>query len=202
MAAQPKPQAPWGEYVQRVGPMTVEQFEQFPTEDGWTYELHHRRLIAMPGPGIEHADIQTRLTVLLSHYLDAHSLGIITGTSCSVLPIPGSREDVLCPDLSYVLPERKAAMPQRGSYLAGAPDLVIEIASPNDTRPELAAKTAIYLQAGVRLMWIVWPKTQAIDVWLPSTTNQPSATLAADDTLDGRDVIPGFQCAVREIFAQ
>ena len=106
----------------------------------------------------------------------------------------------MCPDLSYVLPLRKAAMKQRGSYLVGAPDLVIEIASPGDTHPEVAAKTAQYLQAGVRLVWNIWPNSQTIEVWQSGARNKPSATLSATDMLDGVDVIPGFQCLVRDIF--
>lgn len=92
-------------------------------------------------------------------------------------------------------------MPLRGSYLVGAPDLAIEIASPNDTPPELAAKAAIYLRSGVRLLWIAWPATRTIDVWRPTSQRQPMRTLSGLDMLDGLDVVPGFQCQVNEIFA-
>jgi hypothetical protein len=47
MATNPIPQAPWGEYIPQVGRMTVEQFEQFPSVDGWMYELHQGRLITI-----------------------------------------------------------------------------------------------------------------------------------------------------------
>ena len=92
-------------------------------------------------------------------------------------------------------------MPLRGSYLVGAPDLAIEIVSPNETHPELAAKAAVYMQAGVRLLWIAWPATRTIDVWRPTSPAQPIHTLADVDTLDGPDVVPGFNCPVKDIFA-
>lgn len=92
-------------------------------------------------------------------------------------------------------------MPLRGSYLVGAPDLVIEIASPSDTRRELAATLAIYMEAGVRLAWVAWPGTQTADVWRPVSPAQPIATLLASDLLDGLDVVPGFQLPVRDLFA-
>src|SRR5579883_2085294 len=142
MVAKPKPQAPWGEYVPFVGPMTVEQFEVFPTEEGWLYELHQGRLIAMPAPGNRHGKIQTRFILALGNYLMNTNQAVLNSTSCFNLPMPNNTEELLCPDISYVEPSREKTMPQRGSYPVGAPDLVIEIASPGDTHPELAAKCA------------------------------------------------------------
>lgn len=94
----------------------------------------------MAGPGAQHADIQERFFLTLGVFLRASGLGHLSGTSCYNLPLPNNTEELLCPDLSYVEPARCAAMPLRGSYLVGAPDLSIESASPNDIRPEIAAK--------------------------------------------------------------
>ncbi len=200
MATIPKVRAPWGEYVPHLGQMTVEQFDQLPLEEGWAYELHEGRLISMPGPGNDHAMLQTLVTRVVDSYLHQNNLGILMGTGCYNLPIPGNTEELLCPDLSYVLPARLATMSKRGAYLMGAPDLVIEIASPGDSHPELAAKAAIYLQAGVRLMWMLWSAAHTIDVWQGATPDAPR-TLNQDDTLGGQDVIPGFTCVVRDLFA-
>lgn len=202
MATQPKPAAPWGRYIEPLGRMTVEQFAQLPGADGWTYELLAGRVIVMPSPGDAHAKIQTRLVLRLGLYIETQQLGILTSTSCYNLPLPNQREDLLCPDLSYSRPEREAAMPLRGSYRVGAPDLVIEIASPNDTRPELAAKAAIYLEAGVALLWVVWPARRTIDVWRPASRSRPARVLTAADTLDGETIAPGFQCPVAAIFGE
>jgi Uma2 family endonuclease len=201
MATQPKPIAPWGEYIPHVGRMSVEQFAQFPGEEGLRYELHEGRIIYMPGPGHMHARIQRNFFRTLDAYLAQHGLGGLNGTECYNLPLRNNQEELLCPDLSYVLPARETGIQMRGSYPVLAPDLVIEIASPGDTHPELATKATIYLQAGVRLIWVVWPKPQTIDIWLPSSQQKPNTTLKINDTLDGLHVVPGFQCSVREIFA-
>jgi Uma2 family endonuclease len=191
--------APWGEYV-GIGQMTVEAFDQLHMQDGWQFELHEGSLIRMPGPGKEHGKIQSRFLRTLDRFLEAQGLGMLTSTSCFNLPLPGNQEELLCPDLSYTLPDREAVMPQRGSYPIGAPDLVIEIASPNDYRPQMQSKAQIYLQAGVRLVWIVWPNTQTIDVWRPLSVIAPTATLNVADRVDGADVVPGFTCLVQLIF--
>ncbi|SRR5579884_3904074 len=200
MATNPKPQAPWGEYVARVGPMTVEQFAVFPSEDGWTYELYNGRLISIPGPGFHHAQLQMRLGLLIQPFLTDHQLGSIVGTSCYNLPLPNNTEVVLCPDLSYIHPTRQIHMQIRGSYPVLAPDLVIEIASPNDYHPQLFDKVQTYLASGVRLIWVVWPDPQTVEVWRPNLPAKPTAILSSNDTLDGLDMIPGFQCPVKDIF--
>jgi Uma2 family endonuclease len=201
MVAKPQPRAPWGEYVQHVGPMTVERFEWFPGEAGWVYELHYGRLIVMPGPGDEHANVQENFFATLGAYIRTHGMGRLKGTSCYNLPLPDTTEELLCPDMSFVEAQRLAVMPLRRSYRVGAPDLVIEIASPRDTHPEVATKMGIYLRAGVRLGWVAWPQSQTIEIWRPTTMTAPETILHAHDMLDGESVIPGFQCSVHAIFA-
>ena len=80
-----------------------------------------------------------------------------------------------------------------------APDLVVEVASPNQSRPKMAAKARRYLQAGVRLVWVVWPKRRQVDVWRPGDT-QLSTTLRIADALKGLDVVPGFSYPLVELF--
>ena len=82
-----------------------------------------------------------------------------------------------------------------------APDLAVEVSSPSQSAGDLAAKVALYLAGGTRLVWVVWPDRQQVDVWHPGDT-QPSATLGVGDTLDGEDVIPGFIHSIGDIFAQ
>ena len=199
VAKQPS-QAPWGEYVPGLGNMTVEQFAQLPDVDGWVFELHQGRVIRMPGPGGEHARIQARLIAALSVYITAHGLGNLYGTGCYILKMPDGSEAILCPDISYSLPLREQAAAYRVSYQELTPDFVAEIASPNDTHPEIKHKTADYLEADVRLIWNIFPKTQTVEVWRPAQRQQPMMLLQSIDHLDGLDVIPGFTCPVKALF--
>jgi Uma2 family endonuclease len=153
----------------------------------------------MPGPGLDHSDIQGRFTLLLGNFLLAHQLGLLSGTGCYNLPLPNNTEDLLCPDLAYIEPARRVGIQMRGSYPVIAPDLVIEISSPNDFRPQMQKKAQVYLAAGVRLIWIVWPHSQTVDVWRPSSPAAPIAILTTGDRLDGYDVVPGFGAPVKDI---
>ncbi|HLY30661.1 MAG TPA: Uma2 family endonuclease, partial [Ktedonobacterales bacterium] len=165
--------APWGEYVIGVGPMSVEAFAQLSGADGWLLELYQGRLLRMPGPGYDHAAIQSRLFELVNPHLRANTLGRLVGTGYFVLSTGEGQADVLCPDLSYTQPERLAQAPRRGSYPVVAPDLVVEIVSPTDRLSDVAHKTQVYLVAGVRLIWVIWPVSQTIEVWRSATPAAP-----------------------------
>jgi Uma2 family endonuclease len=64
----------------------------------------------------------------------------------------------------------------------------------------MAAKAQRYLAAGVRLVWLIWPKYQQVDVWRPGA-NQAVQTLNLGESLDGLDVLPGFTYPLARLFA-
>jgi hypothetical protein len=63
----------------------------------------------------------------------------------------------------------------------------------------MARKAQRYLNAGTRLVWVVWPKRKEVDVWRPGDI-KPSATLSVGDVLDGLDILPGFTYPVERLF--
>lgn len=193
--------APWGEVVDGVGSMSVEQYAALP-EDGREYELVEGVLVRMPLSGGEASSIGYRLGGRLSTFVEDHGLGEVTGESggydFSALGQPNTE---LGPDVAFVRADRLAALTPEQYARAWplAPDLAIEVASPNQWRPGMAAKARRYLDAGVRLVWVVWPRRQLVDVWRPGDA-EPSSTLGVDGTLDGEDVVPGFSCRVGALF--
>ena len=62
-----------------------------------------------------------------------------------------------------------------------------------------AEKAREYLAAGVRLVWMLWPRRQQVDVWQPDYA-APVDTLGLNDTLDGLDVLPGFSYPLSKLF--
>ena len=82
-------------------------------------------------------------------------------------------------------------------YAETTPDLVVEVVSPSNTIREVNDKAFMWLGHGVRLVWLVYPYTRTVDVYQGGRT---VTTLTEDDSLDGLDVLPGFACAVSEIF--
>ena len=80
-----------------------------------------------------------------------------------------------------------------------APDLVVEVASPSDSRREVHDKAHMWLSHGVRLVWVVHPETRMVDVHRP---DHAVTTLGDHDSLEGMDVLPGFTCDVSAVFGR
>jgi hypothetical protein len=64
----------------------------------------------------------------------------------------------------------------------------------------MAAKAHVYLDAGVKLVWVVWPKLKQVGVWRPGSTHS-IATIGVGDTLDGLETLPGFTYPLADLFA-
>ena len=114
---------------------------------------------------------------------------------------PGEPDTVLVPAVAFVraehLPDTQAPT---AKYLRLVPDLVIEIAAPGRLRPALAEKSALWLAAGVRLVWVVWPNRRQVEVsrlvdGVPSTQ-----TLSAHEALEGDEVLPDFSVRIQHVF--
>jgi len=76
------------------------------------------------------------------------------------------------------------------------PDLCVEIQSPDDSLKLMREKADFYLANGSRLVWLVYPSKQLIEVW----TATEQAILKLEDTLTGGDVLPGFAVPVKRFF--
>lgn len=193
--------APWAEIVPDHGPMTADELLATP-DDEWQYELVDGVLVKMPPPGFQHGVIVAELLATLRNHVRAHHLGVVTGADTGyLLSQVGQKDTVLAPDIAFIqsgrAPDPNA--PDIHKYQRLAPDAVAEVVSPDQYRPEMAAKARLYLQAGVRLVWIVWPAAKTVDVWRPGSDTP--VTLTAADVLDGYDVVPDFTYPLADLFA-
>ena len=93
---------------------------------------------------------------------------------------------------------RKDRLPQPipNSYLEFAPDLVVEVLSPNDRPGEVLAKVGDWLDAGAQLVWVIDPERRLARVYRADGTEQ---FLEETDKLLGEDVLPGFSSSLASI---
>lgn len=82
-------------------------------------------------------------------------------------------------------------------YWPGAPDLAVEVVSPFYLYTEVSDKVAAWLEAGSKMVVVVNPRNQQVVVYLSPTEVK---VLGMDDTLDGSEVVPGWQLPIRELF--
>ena len=148
--------------------------------------------------GLKSDRIALTLMRRIGNFVEEHDLGETNGSQGSFRIFPGEPNRVRIPDGSYT---SKAHIPSGGTFEGHgliAPDLVVEVVSPNDVAEELHAKLNDYQSAGVLLIWVVYPKSRTIQV---HALNQPMRQLRERDVLTGGDVLPGFECSVAGVFA-
>ncbi len=198
--AAPRPLYGWAQLTVATD-WTADMLERLP-DDGWRYELLEGRVLRMPPPGTDHGRLEARLSRRLGTYVEDHHLGeTYVGESGWDLTRPGEFADtVLGADLAFVSATRlPLPPPRRGTaYRPLAPDLVVEIASPSQYQPEMGEKAQVWLDRGVRLVWIIWPERRTVDVWAPGAT--APRTLRDADALDGGAVVPGFRLPIATLW--
>ena len=151
----------------------------------------------MSPAGFEHGAIVAALTVLLGQYIKANQLGMICGAETG-FKIASDPDTVLAPDFAFVRRDRAEQVGKTKKFWPGAPDLAVEVLSPGDSIRKTNEKANEWSEAGASMVLVVNPKRQTLTVFRPSADPQ---TLAEKDVLEGQDVVPGFRCAVSEVFA-
>ncbi len=161
-------------------------------------ELSEGRLIELQSSGVKHGNIAYRIGLLMGIFAEPRNLGeFMTADAGYILDTGTGKSTVRAPDLGFVSMERVPEGGLPAKYMPFAPDLAVEVVSPNDTPSEVEEKIDEYLQAGTRMVIVVHPKNKTIYVYTPDHTRR---RLTLDDVLDGGDVLPGFSAHVRQIF--
>ena len=175
--------------------MTADELLAMPKDD-CRYELVKGELITMAPVGKTHGTAGSRFDRRLGAFVEERGLGevmIETGFVLATDP-----DTVRAPDVSFVREERMYVDTSPG-YFPFEPDLAIEVVSPNDRYTEVAEKVAEYLAAGTRLVVVVDPRARTITKY---PARGETTRLDVGDTLTLDDVIPGFECAVSDIFGR
>ena len=146
--------------------------------------------------GKRHARIAGRVITHFNNFVIPRRLGQVGGTDGGVL-VRRNPDSVREPDVYYISVERLPLEDDSDGYLEVAPELVVEIISPNDSQDEVDEKTRMWLSIGVLMVAEVYPRRRAVIVHRPGV---PVVTLTGDDALDGGDVLPGFSLHLSEIF--
>jgi len=133
----------------------------------------------------------------LGKYVRDDRLGMVVGV-CG-FQLESNPDTVRAPDVAFLRPER---VPKRGSmwgYFPGAPDLAVEVISPNDLYTEVDEKVAEWLEHGTQIVFVVNPRRMTVAIHRPG---QPVHIAGMDDVLSGEDVVPGWTLAVRDLFEE
>jgi Uma2 family endonuclease len=177
--------------------LTAEEFWALPETPGARYELVRGELSELPGTGGKHGRLALWIGALLLRFVGERGLGVVSGDGTGYL-LYRDPDLVRIPDVSFVARERVPAGGVPEGFWPFAPDLVVEIVSPNDRAEDVQGKVREYLAAGTRLVWVVWPRLRLVTM---HEAGGGYRERGPDDDLDGGDVLPGFRVRVAELLA-
>ena len=161
--------------------------------DGHKYELVDGEIRRMSPAGGRHGDAGAQLIALLVAHVKARRLGRVFTPDTGFRLTSGN---VRCPDIAFVAAGRFENQKPPIGFIPLAPDLAVEVLSPDDRPREVLDKVGEYLEAGVRLVWVIDPETGTATRY---RSLNDVGVLSAEHDLDGEDVLPGFRCRLAEI---
>lgn len=168
--------------------------ELFEMTEDFRGELIDGVLIEMPPPAPLHGRTVQKVGVALGR-LEENGVGVALGEMGVILR--RTPDTVRAPDAAFM---RKDRVPPTGfpaRYWDIAPDVVIEVVSPSNTPAELQARIRDWLEAGVRLVLVVYPEPRTVEA---IRSLQDRRRLAINDILDASDVLTGFSFPIAQLF--
>ncbi len=178
-----------------VTTISAEDFLTMPESDGC--ELVNGQILEK-NMGAKSGWIGGRLLACLDRYSDDGRNGWAFPNDSGIQCFPDDPNRVRKPDAYFIRPGRLPSEQIPDGWVRVAPDLAAEVVSPNDLYSEVEQKVEEYLEAGVRLVWVIDPVTRTVMVFRPHGAH-PSR-LSIDGVLSGEDVLPGFECKVADLF--
>jgi Uma2 family endonuclease len=176
------------------------EFEALQENAGWSMdiELIAGEAVLVPPVGDRASTAQGELYLALRRWQeDAVDEGVVLQDVFVALP-GGSRP---APDISWWSAEHRPSTPAvalQGGMRQSVPDLVVEVLSPSTRANDLGVKRDLYMQSGVRELWLVDPEAHTVAKVRPGGT--PDESLGESATLRS-ELLPGFELKVSRIFA-
>lgn len=174
--------------------LTVEGVERNPPDGEW--ELIDGVVVPVSPASPISARVGARMLIKVGNHVDQHDLGVVCNAEAGY-KLFSDRETLRSPDVSFVRKDRAPRGDDELHFARLAPDLAIEVLSPSDSRAAALRTGVTYIEAGVRLVWLVDPMRRMVVVLM---SDHLPVNLGDGDVLTGGDVLPGFAVPIADIF--
>ncbi|MEJ5385457.1 MAG: Uma2 family endonuclease [Fimbriimonadales bacterium] len=176
--------------------MTVEEFWRL-CADGKPRELVHGQVVETMPAGFEHGRIAQWVAAQLTlcQQQMRQYLGEVVIETGFVIRHPDG-DSVRAPDVAFIRKER-IPEPRPCTFAEFAPDLAVEVVSPNDSYTTVREKVEAWLQAGTEVVWVVDPRRRTVEVF---QADAPAQTLREGDVLTCETILPGFALPLTTLF--
>lgn len=183
--------------------ISYEEYLAMP-ETNLRYEIVDGEMIMSPAPTSEHQWFLSNLFDALRAYVKRKKLGVVLPAPVDVL-IRKAPLKTRQPDILFLSAERTGitgrAQLRDMPVIEVAPDLVVEVLSPSDTRGVLRNKLQDYIKIGVRECWLISPQAETVEVLRLSLEGAKRIHLFGAGDMLRSEILPGFKMKVDEIFA-
>lgn len=159
-------------------------------------ELVEGRIVPMSPTGFEHGAYETNFSAVLKRFVEANRLGRVVGGEVGIYT-RRNPDTVRGVDAAFISHERLAQRQKKRGFLDVAPELVVEILSPDDAWSEVTQKLREYFAIGVKLVWIADPLSRTVYAYRALTDVRE---FGEADQLTGDEVLPGFSVPVAQLF--
>ncbi|GHT55544.1 hypothetical protein FACS1894109_02320 [Spirochaetia bacterium] len=177
---------------------TYADYRQWELKEGERYELVKGVAYAMAGPNTAHQVISGEIFRQIANYLHKKPCKVFSAPFDVRLFFEEDESDdtVVQPDISVICDPKKLGP----EGCRGAPNLVIEILSPSNSSAEYIRKLNLYLKAGVREFWAVFPDDKTVQVTIVKENENTWKTYEAGAVLPST-VIEGLSVNLSDVFA-
>lgn len=175
--------------------ITADDLPEVSVRSDSSYELLRGKLRMIPFADAVRGNLAASLGTAIYLFATDHRLGAVFAPGTGFV-LEQNPDTVRAPDTGFVQKSR-ISRPLTDKYFPGAPDLAVEVVSPNDRADEVQDKVQEWLSHGTQLVWVIEPKTRTVTVYRPDGT---ANVLQADGTLDGEHVLPGFQFPLQRLW--
>jgi Uma2 family endonuclease len=157
-------------------------------------ELVRGHVIVREPAGYRHGDIAMSIALAVGHFLRDNPIGRLLAAETGFVLFTNP-DTVRAPDVAFVRHDR-IPDPRPNGYARFAPNLAVEVLSPDDRPGEVLEKVADWLKAGTQLVWVIDPDRREARV---HRTNGTVSVVNESDELDGEDVLPGLFCTLTQV---
>jgi Uma2 family endonuclease len=159
-------------------------------------ELVDGRIVPMPPTGDAHGGVELRFGQALDAHVTPRRLGKVRVGEVGIY-IAFDPDRVRAADALYISADRHARRSRERAFLDVAPEIVVEVLSPEDRAIDLHRKLGDYFSIGVKLVWVADPEVRVVHAYRTLTDVR---AFGAGDTLTAEEILPGLAVPVDSLF--
>lgn len=166
-------------------------------EEGYLHEVVDGELVMSPKNDFYHGHICVRLSAALYAFAAERRLGIVLDSSTGFWM---KNRNCRAPDISFITKDRLVRLgfePSTRKFFPGAPDLAVEILSPNNTKTEIDERLRDFFVSGTQVAWVINSDAERAEV---CRAIDKRSLISAGGFLEAEPLLPGFRFAITDLF--